>query len=148
MNSPEYQTPVLDAAWYHGRALAWSEGAPPRPEDVFRAPLYPMFLGALYSLGVEWPLGPRLVQFGLGLLNLFLIYSIGRKVFGLRTGLIALALAVLYYPFIYFEAETLVTTLFLTLSLAGTRIALGARGYSGWLASGLVLGLATITRPT
>lgn len=148
MNSPEYQNPVLDAAWYHGRALAWSEGAPPRAEDVFRAPLYPMFLGALYSLGAEWPLGPRLVQFGLGLLNLFLIYSIGRAVFGLRTGLIALGLAVLYYPFVYFEAETLVTTLFLTLILAGTRIALGARGYPAWLAAGLVFGLATITRPT
>lgn len=148
MNSPEYQNPVLDAAWYHGRALAWSEGAPPRAEDVFRAPLYPMFLGALYSLGIDWPLGPRLVQFCLGLFNLFLIYSIGRIVFGLRTGLIALGLAVLYYPFLYFEGETLVTTLFLTLSLGGVRIALGARRYPGSLAAGLVLGLATITRPT
>ncbi len=149
-NTPEYHVPVLDSQWYHERALALEKGNDPSAIDVFRPPLYPMFLAALYRAGLDGPGGPRAVQFLLGLGSAALIGLIARKVFDVATACVAVALALLYYPFIYFEGELLVTALFLFLTLAAllaTLIAPEGRAWR-WFVAGALFGIASITRPT
>ncbi len=146
----EYHVPLLDAQWYHERALSFERGEDPSTIDVFRPPFYTFFVGSLYRMGVDWPAGPRLVQLLFGLGTIALVGAIGREVFDRTTGLAAFALALFYYPFIYFEGELLVTSLFLFILMAGLLISLRAPDGPPWrwLAAGLVLGLAAITRPT
>lgn len=149
-DTPEFHVPLLDAQWYHERALSFERGEDPSPIDVFRPPFYTFFTGTLYRIGVDWPAGPRLVQFLIGLGTVFLIGAIGRAVFDRTTGIAAAALALFYYPFIYFEGELLVTSLFLFILMAGLLLSLRAPDGPRplWFAAGLILGLAAITRPT
>jgi tetratricopeptide (TPR) repeat protein len=69
----------------------------------YQAPLYPYFLGALYSLFTRDLLLVRIVQSVLGALSCILIYQTARNLFDRRTALIAGLLYALYTPAIYFD---------------------------------------------
>lgn len=140
----------MDAKWYHDRALAWSAGETGSDLDVFRAPFYPMVLGGLYTLFGPSPFVPAIFHTLLGIGSVLFLFGIGDRVFGRATALTAAMFAVFYYPFAYFEGELLVTTFFIFLSLFGLfLLILAPRARSvTWLAAGLVMGAAAITRPT
>lgn len=149
-DTPEFQVPLLDVQWYHERALSFAAGEGPATNDVFRPPFYTFFLGTIYRAGLAWPAGPRLVQFLIGLGTVALVGGVARVVFDRATGYAAAALALFYYPFVFFEGEVLVTSLFLFILMGGLLLAARAPGGPPWLwpASGFVFGLAAITRPT
>ena len=149
-SSPEIHAPVLDARWYHDRALAWSAGEGGGEADLFRAPLYPFLIGQVYKVFGSGPHVPRIFHFLIGLGSLFLIYRIGNRVFGRPVGLVAALLALFYYPLVYFEGEILVTTLFTFLLLAGfwQLVRTDQPGASRFLAAGLLIGAAAAARPT
>ncbi len=145
---PWYGVPLVDALSFDRAARAILAGTATGAH--FRPPLYPQFLALLYR--AEGP-GPGVVaaaQFLLGLAALLPAYLLGERCFGRRAALAGAWVAAVYPLRIFFEGETLDVTLFGFLLLCGLWALWGAReGRSTLraLLAGLLLGLATITRP-
>jgi len=119
------------------------------PEVYSLPPLYPYFLALVYKvLGTSYAM-VYAVQSLLGLANIYLIYSIGRRVFGGRIPLVAAGIATLYGSMMFMDAKLMSTTLALTLGLALMRLLLLAgdrQTLALWGASGLMLGLTALVR--
>lgn len=139
----------LDSLVYHSWALAILDGAS-TDSAFFRAPLYPYIVALLYKLfGVSpWPV--VIFQNLLGLATAFTTYRFALKLIGRRLAFWA-GLAVASYPtLVFFEGETLMTTVtvFLyTLSVFHLHKTLQSPSGRSALVTGLIFGLAAITRP-
>lgn len=142
---------LLDAEIYDTWARHVAEGDWLSGSDVFTLPpLYPYVLALFYKVAGHSYVAVYIFQSLLGLANIALIWSIGRKVFGSRVASIAAALAVLYGSFMFMEAKLLSTTLALTLGLSLMRLMLTAGERQTlilWGACGLLLGIAALARP-
>jgi 4-amino-4-deoxy-L-arabinose transferase-like glycosyltransferase len=145
--SPYFARPVLDAETYYwaARALAAGEGW---AEPVYwQPPGYPYFLAAILRAAGPGFLAPRLVQAVLGALTAALTCTIGTRVFGRAVGLGAGLAVALYGGLIYFDGELLAPSLAICLQMATFYCAVRApeeRGGLGWLAAGLLGGLAAV----
>lgn len=140
---------VLDSAHYDLWAVEVSRGDWLGKEVFLQAPLYPYLLGVLYRLVGRRLWLVYLLQHGLGLVNIWLVWRLGRRWFDERVALVGAALFA-FYPFPAFvEGKVLVTTLYLTWSLLVLDLAAGVAERGGWGRTallGLVLGLASVTR--
>jgi tetratricopeptide (TPR) repeat protein len=106
-SSPHFEAPIMDAAYHDQWARRIAAGDWLGHEVFFRAPLYPYFLGLMYTLfGANYVL-VRLVQFAIGAGTCVLLYFLGLRVAGASVGILAGLTAALYGPFIYFEGELL-----------------------------------------
>ena len=160
--SPTFENPGMDALYNLEWAQAMRAGEDfllerhhPLGEEsaYYRAPGYVGFLSAALSLGKGSLFLPRVLQCVLGAITTLLVFGLGRRLFDARTGLLASAFAATYWVLIYFDAELLVPTLYVPLTLLGLWLA--SEGLEGqerrpapWLlAAGLVFGLCAITRP-
>jgi 4-amino-4-deoxy-L-arabinose transferase-like glycosyltransferase len=140
---------LLDARvydeWARSLMADWAGGT----QVYTLPPLYPYFLAGVYTLfGAHYPI-VYLLQAAMGLLNIWLIHSIGRKVFGGTTPLLAAAMAALYGSFMFMESKLMSTTLALTLGLLLLRLLLAAADrphISMWAGCGALLGLGAIAR--
>ncbi len=148
-------TPTDDSGGYD--AIAWNlasgsgfsieEGIP----TPVRAPGFPVFLAAAYMIFGHSPLAAALLQAVLGALCALLAYDVAKSFFNERAGLLA-AWFMAFSPVpIAYTGLLLSETLFTLLLLAS--VALYARSGLGektalLAASGALLGLATLTRPT
>jgi 4-amino-4-deoxy-L-arabinose transferase-like glycosyltransferase len=142
-SSPLFDTPVMDALYHHQWALKLAAGDWIGNEAFFRAPLYPYFLGIVYKLFGQSFLIPRLIQLIIGASSCVIIWLIGCNLFDRRVGLISGIIAALYGPFMYFEAELLITPLIVFLSLCSIYLLIKDKFF--W--AGIILGMAAITRP-
>mgnify|MGYP005622777541 CR=1 FL=1 len=127
LQCPDFASPVLDPRLndYWARALVSGQWAPPdyaddpeiRTTPYGRPPGYPYLLALVYALFGDSYLAPRVVQLGLGLVNVVLAFVLGRRIFGNAAGSIAAAILALYWPLVYFEMELNypVVVVFLTL---------------------------------
>ena len=114
-----------------------------------RPPGYPYVLGLAYRVAGDGPLTARVFQIVLGLLNVGLVFLLGRALFRPSVGLVAAAFAAVHWSGIYFEGElqavtltqTLVLALLLVLQSAVRRPALGPA-----IAGGILLGLLALVR--
>jgi tetratricopeptide (TPR) repeat protein len=149
-SSPDFDTPERDVLWHYNWAKEIAGGDWIGKEVFFRAPLYPYFLGILYTIfGASFYL-PRLIQIIIGSFSCVLIYLLGKKLFHRTIGIIASVIACFYAPFIHFDAELELPVLEVFLDLlmvllllrAGTKLK-----KRWWVLSGIVLGLSAITRP-
>lgn len=157
----DFRHPAVDAGYndYWARALATGDWTPRTltydPEigrwPFFRPPGYPYALSAVYrSAGVGF-LAPRVAQMLLGLGSAFLLYLLGRRLFGPAVGLVAALLVSTSWVLIHFEGELLDAALFLFLNLALLLLLVRFAGGGGpalALAAGLTAGLAAVVRPT
>jgi len=121
------------------------------PPTAFRTPGYPIFLAILFSVFGQNPFAITLIQFLLGGATIFLIYQIGIKLFhskrsALLAGMLfALSLESIISAF-FLLTETLFTFLVVCTICSLFRFQDGRRW--GWLLlSGLITGLAILTRP-
>jgi tetratricopeptide (TPR) repeat protein len=148
--SPLFESPIMDARYHDQWALAIRNGLPFLQGPYFRAPLYPYFLAAIYSLFGHSYLAARMVQFLIGSLSVLLIYFLGKRAFSATVGRVAAVLAAFYGLFIYFEGELLIPALIVFLDLALLLALLSAQdrpGWWRWLGCGAILGLSAIARP-
>lgn len=128
-------------------ANAWKqyEKAP-----YFRPPGYIYFLSGVYRAFDGSYAAPRLVQFGLGLVNAFLAWWLYRRMFGSRYSLLAAAAVALYWIFVYYEG-TLYETTFMSFLLLLLTAALHHLNRVKTLAAaglaGLVFAAGAVTRP-
>ncbi|MBI4700301.1 MAG: tetratricopeptide repeat protein [Deltaproteobacteria bacterium] len=180
---PDFDTPAIDSAYHDYWAQGLASGAwgppggqirAPSPEierhPYFRPPGYPYFLGAVYALLGRNLLAVRIIQFVLGSVSCLLVAAIGSRLFGRAVGLLAGALAAVYWPFAFYEGELQSPWLAVLLELLAVLAALlarerasrapareGGRGGrrlwppaagSGWaFASGASLGLGALVVP-
>lgn len=114
-----------------------------------RAPLYPLMIGGVYSVIGERPLVIQFIQSLLFVATCLIVLDIGRRLYNLRTGLIAAVLCAVHPVLLRyvpdFHLETLLTSLF-TLTLW-----LSVRFYeqptlANGLAMGAACGLASLTK--
>lgn len=130
------------------------EGYDPRGVlTSFRAPGYPAFLAAIYSVsGMEWRfLAARLVQAALGAALAPMTYLLSRRLFPKRDDVARFAgITLAIYPlFVLFPLALATETLFIPLVLAGTLALLRAaenRRAVDFLLAGAIFGAATLTR--
>jgi len=148
--SPFFDNLLVDSVDYDARAAALLAGGWPEEGAFYQAPLYPLFLSGVYALVGRDLLVVRIVQAFLGAGSAALVYLVGRRCVGAAAGAAGGAIYGLYAMAVHFDGEILRPSLVIFLSTLGLHLALAARGRGAirWGAAGLVLGLASIARPT
>lgn len=147
---PEFNTPMLDAGWFHDQALAVRAGEWNGEESVFRAPGYVWWLATVYSIAGNNPPAARLIQLLLGVVTVYLTFRIGRRLYGDRAGLLAAGLLAIASPVFYFEGELLIASLLPLLTASLILLLLNARSAATSrpaIMAGVVAGIMAITRP-
>ena len=117
----------------------------------FRAPLYPYLLAMIYKMFGASPWSAIIFNNLLGLLTGAVSYLFARRLFGPKVALWTALVVVVYPTLVFFEGETLITTLAVFLyTLTAYRLLLAVQEptMKNVIKAGLVLGLAAITRPT
>jgi Tfp pilus assembly protein PilF len=150
-DNPFFNFPQIDTLWHHLWAKEIAGGNIIGSEVFFRAPLYPYFLGLIYSIFGDGPFTYRIIQSLLGSFSCVLVYFIALRLFNKRTALIAGLIAAFYSVFIYFDNELLITNLFVFLFLLLLLVMInnGEKPSNRRIyIIGLVCGLAAIARPT
>jgi len=105
--NPSFGYPIVDSGNYDSmaRSLAMGEGI---GEQFFWQPFsYPFFLSTVYLVSNSSIICAKVIQVLLGCVTCLLTYHLGKRVFGLSTGIIAAVITALYGPLIFFEAELL-----------------------------------------
>jgi 4-amino-4-deoxy-L-arabinose transferase-like glycosyltransferase len=115
-----------------------------------RTPLYPLFIaGVVATLGEDLR-GLALAQHLLGLVTVVATYSLGRAMFGRAAGAVAALLVAISAPLLIYEHYILAEPLFIPILTTGLLLVVLAmqRGDGRlYLASGIVLALAALSRP-
>ena len=137
------------------------EGCGPAPvgqnsPTAFRPPAFPLFLAGVLAAGNVLPGGfwadGRVANALLGTLVVALIGLIAMEIWGRRAALASMAVGAVHMPLIMVGGSLLSEPLFVALVLAAVATALrgrAARQPLRWAAgAGLLIGLATLTRPT
>lgn len=142
---------LLDAEIYDQWALSILQGDWIGGDGVFSLPpLYPYFLAAIYALLGHSYVAVYVIQSLMGLINIWLIHGIGRKVFDEATALIASVIAVLYGSLMFTDSKLMSTTLALTLGLVLMRVLLLAAERQTlllWSCCGALVGVTALARP-
>lgn len=115
MALPDFDMHMMDAAYKDAWAKAillghWPvDSVHPDPglstSPYLRPPGYPFFLALVYLLTGTNYLAVRLIQMGLGLGSVALVYALGRSMFGRVAAGIAAGLMASYWALIYFEGK-------------------------------------------
>ena len=126
--------------------------------------LYPLYLAAVYVVTGYHPLAARLLQVMLvGILAPWLVYRLGRRLFGISVGLVGAGLTAIYAYFVFHDA-TLMTEPFFIVGVLGSmvvalrisdsvdqtegKVTFLAKVHSPWLLLGIILGLTGLLRQT
>jgi len=149
--TPYFRTPSLDEIYHHGWAKYIADGHLIFPTAFFRAPLYPYFLGAIYSVFGNGPLAPRIIQMIIGVIGCLLVARLAARIFDdRRIGLLAgIFLAVSPMPAL-FESRLLLDWLLIPLGAASLLFLMDAieRGKARhFFLFGILSGFFAITRP-
>lgn len=146
--SPFFRLLVVDARTYHEMAVAIARGRFTRHEPFWQPPLYPYFLALLYKIGGPHPDLARIAQAILGSIACLVLFELGGRFFGRRAAWIAWGAAAFAGPLIYFDLQMLPASLAVFLLLLGIERLTAPAGRLRHLASGLALGLASVTVAT
>ena len=158
---PQFSLLHLDGKYHDQMARASLPGGAADPAMVlawrhydenpyFRPPGYVYFLTGVYRLFGGSYAAPRLVQFGLGLLNAVLVWWLYRRIFGARYALLAALAAALYWIFVYYEGTLYETTwlTFLLLLLAAALVRLHrVKTLAAAALAGVVFAAGAVARP-
>ncbi len=137
----------LDGDWYRLRANDALSGKWLSAESHFRGPLYPWFLAGVFRAFGESPHTVRVVQAVLGSANAVLVWVLARRLVSSGAALVAALLYAGYGMIVFFDGEILSLPLETALVL-GSAISLLSSARGGAPCSGLLLGLASIARPS
>ncbi len=148
---PDWDQLTVDNYYHLHWAQSIAEGNILGDTTYFRAPFYVYCLAFLYAVFGASLWVSRLFGLLVGLGSIVMTYFIGKRIFNSKVGLTAALLQGVYPAMIYFEGELLLDPLFtLLLQFAVYKLItwFDNRTTREALVSGLLLGLACITRPT
>ncbi|MCI0440733.1 MAG: glycosyltransferase family 39 protein, partial [Chloroflexi bacterium] len=140
----DYNTLALNLV-RHGE-FSFKPGEP----TSLRPPLYPALVAGVYAVcGEENYAAVRLLQLALSLMTVLLVYRLGCMTYGPSAGTWAALFMALYPSFLAYDNFLLTETLFtflLMLFCVLLATSVQRRSWGAPLASGVVLGLAALTR--
>ena len=143
------KVPIMDARDYDQMAQQIAAGNLMRHQAFFMGPLYPYFLGLIYSLfGRDFTL-VRIIQAAGGATTLMLTFLIGRRVFRPSAALAGVILLVLCGSVTFFETELLMEWLGSLLNCFALWLLITAKDDSRWTRyalAGAALGLSALAR--
>jgi len=126
-----------------GKGYINSEGEP----TAYRPPIYPLFLGVIYSTAGHNLLWVRLIQAVMGAASCVLVYLITVVIFNEMRAILSGFLCCFYPPLIVNTSQILTETLFIFFLLLGILCIISKSNFMNLLLSGLIFGLALLTRP-
>jgi len=150
ISSPDWPQLLADSLFHDRWASAIASGNIIGQEVYFRAPFYVYILGFIYAVFGHSLLAARIFGHLVGLVSVAITYLLARRLLSKKTAVIAGIVHALYPVAIYFESELLVDSLFmmlLELSVLFFLITLEKQNLRWYILTGLVIGLAAITRP-
>lgn len=147
-DSPFFNGLIVDAQWHDEWARGWADGTwTMGGRAFFRAPLYPFFLSLIYRIFGHDLLAVRIVQAVVGSGAVAALAGSGWRIGGRRTSLWAAAMAALYGPLIFFDAELLIPNLLVALLAWTLFFMFGRPSVRSYTVAAFLLGLAVIARP-
>ena len=150
LDDPLASVPRMDPRYHDAWAREIAAGDLTFDGPFFRAPLYAYLLGGLYAVSGGSIAFARAFQLLLGIATVVLVVRIGRRTVGERAAIIAGGLMAVYPLALRYEADLLLEGPFMVLAMAALLLELRSlerpsRG--GWFVTGLLFGVAAITRP-
>ena len=146
---PLFHSPTMDAGHHDLWAKTIADGDIMGKSAFIRSPLYPYFLGFLYTVfGVNYYI-PRIFGCLFGALSVFFIYHLGRRLFNTRVGIVSALMASFTWTLIYYDGELLITSLALLMSLASVYyfvVVFEKPSPRRYLFLGMVFGLGALVR--
>lgn len=112
-------------------------------------PAYETFLAATFWVAGPDPVAPKIAQVLISTATVAMVYAIGHRAGGQRTGRIAAVICALYPSLVAYSTLLFSETLFLALIVGGMTPLFGLPGErtrTRCVAAGVLLGLATLTR--
>ncbi len=147
--SPWFNALMGDAHGYDEWARRLAGGDWIGSEVFYQAPLYPYFIGVVYSVFGHSLTALRVLQAIVGAASCALLGLAGFRFFSTRVGAIAGFVLVLYAPAIFFDAliqKSVLDLFFITLALWLTGRLVDRPDRASWLALGLAMGGMALTR--
>src|SRR5262245_35762605 len=148
--SPFFDVLMGDARGYDQWARRIADGDWRGQGVFYQAPLYPYFLGLLYSITGRSLLLVRVIQALIGSASSVLLALAGRRLFSDRAGFIAGLGLALYAPAVFLDGLLQKSTLDLFFTCAGlwiiSELIDSRKRLSLWLSLGVVLGCLALTR--
>lgn len=149
-SAPFFDFTMGDAQSYHDWGLEIAGGDWLGRETFYQAPLYPYFLGLVYTVFGPGLLAVRLCQSVLGAVACALLAAAGRRLFSPAAGVAAGLMLAVYPPAIFFDGLIQKTSpgLFLLclLLLLLARLVTAPGRPRAWVWPGIVLGGLVLTR--
>jgi len=108
---PTFKIPIVDSGKYHSMAKTLASGSLIDQESFWQVFFYPLVLSWIYSIFDSSIVAAKIIQILIGAFTCVLTFQLGKKIFDLRTGIVAGVIAIFYGPLIYFEGEILATGL-------------------------------------
>jgi 4-amino-4-deoxy-L-arabinose transferase-like glycosyltransferase len=145
--------PLLDEAAYIGHAVPLAQGEgyvnEAKSKEAFWPVGYPLCLAVVYRLtGIGLASGVGL-QIGIETLTCLLLYILGKRTFGTLIARVAALLLAIYPNHVFFSTLHLTEPLFTLLLIGAFALLLRSLNIGSWgyIAAGMLLGLAALTRP-
>ena len=147
---PGWDTPTIDPLYHDLWAKQIASGDIIGSGPFFRAPFYAYFLGAIYAIAGPSLAIAKIIQHVIGSLSCSLIFLFTDRYFNRATAILSGLISAFYWVFIYFEDELLLDSLLVLFSVLLIWLLMRAREkptLGRFFISGLILGIAAITRP-
>ncbi len=144
-NDPLFYHPFSDSLQYHHLAISILRNGIIGSEPFYHPPLFQYYLALIYNIFGINLFCARIIQIVLGSINILLIYLVTRQYFDRTVAMVASFIAAVYPMFIFYDGEILIPTVLIFLVLLGIFF-LGRKGLRDIFFSGILFGLAAITR--
>jgi tetratricopeptide (TPR) repeat protein len=149
-NFPGWDSLTIDPLYHDLWARQIASGDILGSGPFFRAPFYAYFLGLIYAIFGPSLIAAKMIQHIIGAASCVFIFLFTESYFDRKTAVMAGFLSAFSWVFVYYEDELLLDSLLVLFGilLIWTLIrSAERRSWRGFLVSGLLLGLASITRP-
>ncbi len=144
-DKPYFYNPVIDSAAYDAWGKEIAGGELIGTEAFYQDPLYPYFLGGIYSLAGHDLMRVRMVQAFLGVVGCWFLFAAARRMGGTAVAFVALILAAFYKPLLFYDTALLKEWLAVFL-VEALLFFLALENRKGWIGAGISLGLAILVR--
>ena len=150
LSNPYYKIASMDSAIYLNWAQVILEEGWLGTEIFYRAPFYPYLLSIIFWFTPNNLLAVYIMQLAMSICSVVLIYSVGKRIYCERAGLIAAGFSLLYSPLTFFETKILPTTTGIFLGLLSIYLVTRAeqeKKWYYWMGGAVTLGVAALCRP-